>query len=238
MRRRTILSTFILAVNVRPAEPDLSPQVIHPPLLGESPAMFALEIPPALRGRWVRLRNHLGRVSVNGVAVPFRAGDQVTSSVALSPYLQTGAVNRIEAQGFRPEGPKVEFLPRVFLAGAAVSKGRLRILVENTLENAANVQVDVPGALARGAYVPPEAQIEVEFPLVPDPAVEIRLTKFAEALEEGYTSSARLASLATIDLQESRNGAMVFGRRLNRNRFHILERSFAAPRPMEGWKVR
>lgn len=238
MRPRALLSAFILVPVVCAAEPDIPLHVIRPRLLSRSPAVFDLEVPPDLRARWVRLRHARGRVSVNGVAVPFRAGDRVTSTVALSPYLRVGAANRIEADDFSLDGPQVEFLPRVFLAGAAVSQGRLRILIENTLENAANVVIDVPGAGARGAYVPPETQIEVEFPQVPDRDLAIRLTKFAEALEEGYTTGAPLSSLARTDLQEKQNGAMVFGRRPDWSRFHILERPLAAARPISGWKVR
>lgn len=234
MRRRAFRNTFILASFVCPAAPDVQPRLIQPRVVRESPPLLEVEIPGEFRDRWVRLRNALGRVSVNGAVVPLRPADHVTSSVALSPYLRVGQVNRIEAEGFTREGPRIELLPRVFLAGAALAGGRLRILIENTLDNAANVEVHVPGAGDRDAYVPPDSQSEVLFSHVPDPSVEIRMTKFPEAVEEGYSTSARLSSLATIQLQESPNGAMVLGREAKPQGFHILERPFGSARPNKG----
>jgi hypothetical protein len=234
MRRKAIWSTLILAGFAASAASHVEPRLIQPRVIRESPPLLELQITSEFRDRWVRLRNHWGRVLVNGAAVPLRPADRVTSSIALSPYLRVGQVNRIEADGFTQEGPRIELLPRVFLAGAAAAGGRLRILIENTLDNAANVEVHVPGAGDRDAYVPPDSQFEVLFSSIPDPSAEIRMTKFPEAIEEGYSTSARLSSLATIQLRESPNGAMVLGREAKPPSFHILERPLGSARPNRG----
>lgn len=233
-------AAMLVAIAAPVAAADLEPRFIQPRLIRESPAVLEFGVPAELRDRWVRLRNHRGFVWVNGVAVPARASDRVTSTVALSPYLKVSGLNRIEATGFSAEGPRIEALPRVFLAGAATSPGKLRILIENTLENAANVQVDVGGAGSRSAYVPPESQFEVEFAEILDHSAVVRLTKFAEAIEEGYSTSATISSLARIELQQNPNGAMVLGRDPNSNRSHILERPPGRARPTgrrDSWPV-
>jgi hypothetical protein len=235
MRPRAFSAAYILAAFFHPAAAEIEPRFLTAKIVQSSPPVLELEIPAELRDRWVRLRNHRGRVAVNGTTVAPRAADRVTSTVALSPYLILSGTNRIELDSPRAGEPRVELTPRVFLAAAALRPGSLRILVENTLENAANVQVDVPGLEPRNAYVPPESQIEIEFPVRVEPSAEIRLAKFPEALEDGYSTRGKVSSLATIELRETAKGAMVLGRVPEPYPFHILERWRPERRP-RGWE--
>jgi hypothetical protein len=234
MRRSAIRRAFILAALLGPATASqIDPVAIRPRIVRDSPLVLEFEIPAQFQSRWVRLRQAPGRITVNGTLAAPRPADRVTSTVALSPYLNIGKTNRIEVEESRGGPPEIELLPRVFLAGAAAGPGGLRILIENTLDNAANIQVEVAGAGHRDAYVPPESQFEVEWPFVPEPSAWIRLTKFAEAVEEGYSSGAPLSSLAKMELRRPSNGAMVLGIEPDGRLFQILERPHGGARPSE-----
>jgi hypothetical protein len=221
---------FILAA-LPLAGQDLDVRLLESRTLRAVPLRLSFEVPEGDRVRWVRLRNFRGSVKMNGVALIPRPEDQVTSTLALTPYLHVMGTNQLEFLETQTAQPVLESLPRVFLAGAASSQGRLRILIENTLDNAVNVQVELAEAGTRDAYVPPESQSEIEFVASPDPSTVIRLTKFPEAIEAGYNFRAQLGSLAPLRLRDSAKGAMVLGIGLIEDGFHILELLFFAERP-------
>jgi hypothetical protein len=141
----------------------------------EGRAMF--EAPRA--DRWTRLL-YRGSVRVNGTLLPPRANDRAMDSTALTPYLRAGR-NDIEIDGLG--APEVETGPRVY-AIARRWGDRLTVAVENTLDNAANVEVEAAGD-TKTAYVPPESTVELDFPAPRGPVV-LRFYKFPEAVEEGY----------------------------------------------------
>ncbi len=194
-----VLGLIFLSLAATPdTEPVLEPIKVRLRTLQQSPLQLEFEIPQGDRGRWVRLLGHIGPVRVNGLAIASTNGDKVTSTTALSPYLEMTGSNVIELAAVQTGTPFVELLPRVFVAAAAQESGRIRILVENTLDNASNVQVEIAGLGSRDAYVPPSSQVEVTFP-GPVPAdARVVLTKFAEALEEGYTAAFDYAQLPAL----------------------------------------
>lgn len=132
--------------------------------------------------RWVRLLGS-GTVRVNGTLVPTRPQDQASGSIALTPFLRRGE-NLLEAENY--SGPaELEITPRVFLTARRQGEV-LAVLVENTLANACNVEVTV-GQRPQNAYIPPESMVALEFSAPRTGSLDVRLYKFPEALEEGYT---------------------------------------------------
>ncbi|MCX6593729.1 MAG: hypothetical protein NTZ56_19610 [Acidobacteria bacterium] len=132
--------------------------------------------------RWVRLLG-TGTIRLNGTLIPTRAQDQATGSVALTPFLRRGE-NLLEAEDY--SGPaELEITPRVYLS-ARRQGDTLSVTVENTLANACNVEVTA-GKQAQNIYIPPESVTALDFSKIPEGPLEVRLLKFAEALEEGYT---------------------------------------------------
>ncbi|MDX2178106.1 MAG: hypothetical protein SFV18_00855 [Bryobacteraceae bacterium] len=129
--------------------------------------------------RWARLL-YRGAVRVNGTRLPPRAADVAVDSTALTPYLRAGR-NIIEIESSAM--PEIETSPRVYAIARRVG-GRLAVAVENTLDNAANVEIEAAGE-TKPAYVPPESTVELDFPAPGGPAV-LRFYKFPEAVEEGY----------------------------------------------------
>jgi hypothetical protein len=136
--------------------------------------------------RWTRLL-YRGSVRVNGTLPPPRAADRAMDSTALTPYLRAGR-NTVEVE--IEARPEIETSPRVY-AVARRTGGRLAVAVENTLDNAANVEVEVAGE-TRTAYVPPESTVELDFP-APGGAAVLRFYKFPEAVEEGYEYQWRIS---------------------------------------------
>ncbi len=138
--------------------------------------------------RWYRACGQISAIRlVNGVAPVPRPIDRLTGTLGLSPWLNPGGRNEMEIDA--GAGCTVESQARIFIAALtepASPSGRLSVWVENTLANAANVEVRVAGR-SHSLYVPPESYEVAEFP---QPAgssrLPVELTKFAEALEEGY----------------------------------------------------
>jgi|GEM_PF-3895399 len=147
----------------------------------------AFDAPPA--DRWTRLL-YRGPVRVNGISPPARAADRAMDSTALTPYLRAGR-NDLEIEGAAT--PEIETSPRVY-AIAHREGDRLTVAVENTLENAASVEIEAAGK-TQTAYVPPESTVELLFAAPAGPAV-LRFYKFPEALEAGYEYQWRIPESA------------------------------------------
>lgn len=184
-----MLLTAVLVLNLglansgpgTPEEPLIGPQRLRLTVQGTTTRLSAKFTAPA-GDRWVRLLGQ-GTIRLNGTLIPGRAQDRATGSIALTPFLRQGE-NLLEAGEY--SGPaELEITPRVFLV-ARRHGGTLSTIIENTLANACNVEVMVREK-SQNAYIPPESIAVLEFSAVPAGPVELRLYKFAEALEEGYT---------------------------------------------------
>lgn len=162
-------------------EPLIGPERVALAFQGKSGRVSAKFIAPT-GDRWVRLLGS-GTIRINGTLVPARPQDQATGSVALTPFLRRGE-NLLEVEDYSGPG-ELEITPRVYLSVRRRGDS-LSALVENTLANACNVEISV-SQQTQNAYIPPESMAVLEFSAPRAGSVEVRLYKFAEALEEGYT---------------------------------------------------
>ena len=155
------------------------------PVAASTAPAYLCKTPPTTDVSWYRAQGNVAAIrAVNGVRALARPLDRLTGTLALSPYLRSGGENLIEAEA--PADVWIERVPRVSIVHVAdAGDGNLEIWVENSLENAANVEIRL-GTERRSLCVPPEYYAVASFPAGRGPTVQIELTKFDEALEGGY----------------------------------------------------
>lgn len=114
----------------------------------------------------------------------------------LTGIFRPGAANHLRVEG-HPGRLTLVCGPRVYIASQTLSPAGITVSVRNTLDNTANVDVEVeltaPGASRRAAAsltVPPGATLPADFPISPaspDWRLKTTITKQAEAVEGEYS---------------------------------------------------
>jgi hypothetical protein len=154
-----------------------------------------LRVPTLAPGEFVRLETEgaaPSAVRLNDSEIPRTPGKPEWD---LTGIFHPGAANRLRVEG-HPGRLTLVCGPRVYIASQTVSPAGITVAVRNTLDNTANVDVEVeltaPGASRRAAAsltVPPGATLPSDFPISPsspDWRLKTTITKQAEAVEGEY----------------------------------------------------